>query len=1029
MMTFRALARRTFLAVLGLVAFASPVLAQYKYKHVPRTLYVVGEPGWDKMTQNPDGSRALRVYATQEMAADRAGGAPIYRIRRHLLEDVPDGEAFLKEVEAHNSDKTKRQLEVFDLRISDLTSFEKTAGKAKTGSSIGPANPNWKTSGPYEAKVMEGDYLPGNKNDDYNRGTWYAPNEGSQPATDFIKNYKVVFQKMPDGSVRLMRSNPAGGLMPVHTLDGNDAKITVGGRIEKGVAGQNTVVMDGQELQACLWVMDAQGNFYVLATHWLQGIVDLGFSQINHSSIPAGHQVAAAGLMVVDNGRLIAMDNQSGHYKPSNKMLTQAVRQLEGPIEKGGGGMAKGTYKVHFEEARDHPGTFIALDPNGRRKVQLGVIDQSTEQPTEQKTTTAPNRPRVDDDAIVKPEDNITRGQLDVDRRASQASPEPKAPEAPQPVAPPDVAVIDQIREKINGKTAAQMDVAFMIDVYKTDPSAAKLVGQIMADPALFDKNVKMGHLRKQMDLMVWKKILQARGIKVETTNQGKSNGIRSDLDYTLYYLAEAAGITIEDLIKEHTTTWEATHQGINPEHVEIKVMNGDEFYPDWRNENLTEHEHQAKVKDMLGRLRGDKEKYSVPGGNKEQVHNRALRDGWTEEMEYNPELDKPDVPIEKQVIVREGLTRDLAARYQGVHPQYNHMNAFGNDVQNLGEYLHHSGDGVQDAIRRAKYANRVVNLGLGNQKFFANSYAQIYDSDPAKVWGKTDDGRTITRDFLLNDYIKKTFGVLVDDAGKPLLSDADLQRFRRVIDISMQIELDKTGDRKGRKADYSRPEVRAEYFKEYVAEAEAKFLAENLDRDYKPQEKDALVLAEAEKLFEGNHKRVLAEAALAGLRHSVARDLTPEGVLRNKVRFDPASNKFVLDGEVGARKVAFERAVEVALFYELVNSIEDPFLRHDMKKRALSTAPNIELAEFYGALDQVSQAEIDKFIKSEPANKVQRTIDDLISKQQDRAMELAIERKEKAVASLRARGVSVDASAVPGNSSGTTSCRAGSGP
>ena len=162
--------------------------------------------------------------------------------------------------------------------------------------------------------------------------------------------------------------------------------------------------------------------------------------------------------------------------------------------------------------------------------------------------------------------------------------------------------------------------------------------------------------------------------------------------------------------------------------------------------------------------------------------------------------------------------------------------------------------------------------------------------------------------------------------------------------------------------------------------------------------------------------KQVLAEATLAVLRQSVTRDLSPEGVLRNRVRWDPdpARSSSSTTGLVGAKKVAFERAVEVALFYELVNSFDDNdpaqmFLKRDMKKRALSTAPTQELAEFYGALDQVDKAEIDKFVKGEKGNKIQSTIDELIAKPQKRALELLIEKKEKAIAEAKAKGVAVD--------------------
>ena len=996
--SLRILVRRLLLVGAALFAFTGTALAQYKYKFVTRTMYIVGEPGWDKLPPNPDGSRSLRMYANEELARDRAGGAPIYRIRRTQLEGTPDGEAFLQATNDHNADKTKRQLEVLELRITDQASFEKTVARnAKTGSSLGTPNPNWHTSGPYATKEMLGDYRPGSFNDDYDRGTIYFPNGDASPeAANFINFYKLHFEKQPDGSIRLMRPNPDGGLMPVHTLDLNDAEIAVGGKVAK-INGR--VVSTGMPMQACLWVMDAQGNFFVLGTRWTYGIGDAGFIGINHSTIPAGHPVAAAGLMVVDKGQLLFIDNNSGHYQPSNAMLVQAIKALEKA------GVAKGKYKVSFGNgARDHPGhEYIALDENGREKVRLDDIEQPrvADETAKSKPPVVTEKAPINDAELIEPEERIQRSQLDVERLAQLRKKYEGRRPTPKQVEPPSKEVQAKIRQAITNTEIGNMTIEWMRGIYQMDPGAAKLVGQLMAEPGFSDKNIKMGMLRKDMDLMVWKELLKEHNIKVEITNQGKSNGIKSDLDYTLYYLAEEAGISIEELIEKHTQTWQRLHQ-ISPEAVEIKVMNGDEFYPDWRSETLSEWQHQAEIKRLLGLLRMDKEKYSVPGANKQQVHNRALRDGWTERLGYNPELDKPDVPIDQQVVIEAGETRHLAERYKGVHPQYNHMNALGNLVQNMGEYLHHSGDGAQDMIRRAKYANRIINEGLGNLRFFANSYQQIYESKLPQD----------QKEKLLKDYLRKSFGRLVDGSGQPMLDDAKLEQFKKMIDISMQIEMDKTKPAKGDERSFEQKQ--AEYFKDYRQQAEATVTRELENQDVKPDLREKLILAEQQHLFELEHKKVLAEAMLAGLRQSVLRDLTPEGVLRNRVRFDPGTNKFVLDDPAGARKVAFERGVEVALFYELVNSIPDRDLRIELKKRALASAPDIETAELYGALDQITSAEIDRFIKGDPTNKVQRKIDDLIKKQQDRALELAIERKQAAIDAVKAKGIPVEPTTVP---------------
>ena len=81
-------------------------------------------------------------------------------------------------------------------------------------------------------------------------------------------------------------------------------------------------------------------------------------------------------------------------------------------------------------------------------------------------------------------------------------------------------------------------------------------------------------------------------------------------------------------------------------------------------------------------------------------------------------------------------------------------------------------------------------------------------------------------------------------------------------------------------------------------AEAQATVTRELEHQTVSPEMREKLILAEQQYLFEMAHREVLAEATLASLRHSVARDLTPEGVLRNRVRFDPATESVVGDGE-----------------------------------------------------------------------------------------------------------------------------------
>lgn len=70
-----------------------------------------------------------------------------------------------------------------------------------------------------------------------------------------------------------------------------------------------------------IFVMDATGVIYVSFDHQ-QG-------RFHHSSLLAGAPVAAAGDMTILNGRLLAISNASGHYRPPPSSLLAVLGNLE----------------------------------------------------------------------------------------------------------------------------------------------------------------------------------------------------------------------------------------------------------------------------------------------------------------------------------------------------------------------------------------------------------------------------------------------------------------------------------------------------------------------------------------------------------------------------------------------------------------------------------------------------------------------------------------------------------------------------
>lgn len=80
--------------------------------------------------------------------------------------------------------------------------------------------------------------------------------------------------------------------------------------------GKNALGSEGM----AIFVMDRKGSIYSSRTQ-RAGV-------IHHSSLLAGGNVAAAGEISVDNGRLKMVTNQSGHYMPNDTAIVNFLREI-----------------------------------------------------------------------------------------------------------------------------------------------------------------------------------------------------------------------------------------------------------------------------------------------------------------------------------------------------------------------------------------------------------------------------------------------------------------------------------------------------------------------------------------------------------------------------------------------------------------------------------------------------------------------------------------------------------------------------
>jgi hypothetical protein len=70
-----------------------------------------------------------------------------------------------------------------------------------------------------------------------------------------------------------------------------------------------------------IFVMDEHGNLYASTYQ--------AFREFHHSSLLGGQDVAAAGELVVKDGRIELITDRSGHYMPDRSRTQQVLDQLE----------------------------------------------------------------------------------------------------------------------------------------------------------------------------------------------------------------------------------------------------------------------------------------------------------------------------------------------------------------------------------------------------------------------------------------------------------------------------------------------------------------------------------------------------------------------------------------------------------------------------------------------------------------------------------------------------------------------------
>ncbi|MEW4488916.1 hypothetical protein AB1L42_12590 [Thalassoglobus sp. JC818] len=76
------------------------------------------------------------------------------------------------------------------------------------------------------------------------------------------------------------------------------------------------------------YAIDQYGNLFSVDHNRFDATLDPTAQRFNHSSFNAGKDVICAGVLIVNQGRLKYIDNNSGHYKPDKIQILNALRFL-----------------------------------------------------------------------------------------------------------------------------------------------------------------------------------------------------------------------------------------------------------------------------------------------------------------------------------------------------------------------------------------------------------------------------------------------------------------------------------------------------------------------------------------------------------------------------------------------------------------------------------------------------------------------------------------------------------------------------
>jgi hypothetical protein len=180
----------------------------------------------------------------------------------------------------------------------------------------------------------------------------------SMSTTQFIGMFEQSLAKMSEQGVRKHMVQGMADYLP--RADRVQYLLVPHGKTFATVDGKlrDSLVKTTGFFFADMYAMDRYGNLFVRTP-----VTDVNASWFNHSSFNAGNEVICAGMIIFNKGRLLHIDNLSGHYKPDKAALHACLLALRAQ------GADVDEVRVGVVTADDmvfHLGESFLRDPNGK---------------------------------------------------------------------------------------------------------------------------------------------------------------------------------------------------------------------------------------------------------------------------------------------------------------------------------------------------------------------------------------------------------------------------------------------------------------------------------------------------------------------------------------------------------------------------------------------------------------------------------------------------------------------------------------